>query len=74
MPLEFVRLMRMHTLTHNHKQAISLTAFGAPGADLPGIHTLRNVADADALLADAAKLKEAGGGKVWLCLFAGKMS
>lgn len=42
-------------------RAVSLADFGSPGATLPGIHTLRNLADADALLADLAATREAGG-------------
>lgn len=50
-------------LTPRPRQAVTLADFGAPGAGLPGIHTLRSVGDADALLADVAALKAAGGGQ-----------
>jgi monodehydroascorbate reductase (NADH) len=43
-----------------HLQAVRLTDFKAPGADLAGIQYLRNVADADALLAAVAAAKAAG--------------
>jgi uncharacterized membrane protein YgcG len=42
-------------------QPVTLADFGAPGADLPGVHVLRSVADADVLLGDLAKAKAAGG-------------
>lgn len=42
-------------------QPVYLTEFGVPGADLGGIHYLRNVVDAEGLVAAAAATKEAGG-------------
>jgi monodehydroascorbate reductase (NADH) len=42
-----------------------LSDFKAPGAELAGIHYLRNVADADALLA-AVEAAKAAGNKVGL--------
>lgn len=41
-------------------QAVRLSDFGTPGADLSGIYYLRNVADADAMLAGVQKAKAAG--------------
>jgi hypothetical protein len=46
-------------------QAMRLSDFKAPGADLAGICYLRNVADADALLA-AVEAAKAAGNKVRL--------
>jgi monodehydroascorbate reductase (NADH) len=46
-------------------QPVRLSDFKAPGADLTGIHYLRNVADADALLA-AVEAAKAAGNKVCL--------
>lgn len=40
---------------------IKLTEFNVPGADLPGLHYLRDVADADALLAAVEGAKARGG-------------
>ncbi|GLC35869.1 hypothetical protein PLESTB_000514300 [Pleodorina starrii] len=40
---------------------VKLTEFGVPGADLGGIHYLRDVRDADDLVAAMAAAKEAGG-------------
>lgn len=37
-----------------------LSDFKTPGADLPGVHYLRNVEDADALLAAIAAVKQGG--------------
>ncbi|GBF96507.1 hypothetical protein Rsub_09849 [Raphidocelis subcapitata] len=45
-------------------RALTLSDPGLPGGDLPGVHSLRSVGDADALLADVARLKGAGGGAV----------
>lgn len=42
-------------------QATRLSDFGTPGADLSGVHYLRNVADADSLLAGVETAKAAGG-------------
>ncbi|KAG2450649.1 hypothetical protein HYH02_004489 [Chlamydomonas schloesseri] len=42
-------------------RAVKLTEFGVPGADLSGIHYLRDVKDADALVAAVAATKEASG-------------
>lgn len=47
-------------------QPVKLSEFGVPGAELPGILYLRNVADADALVAAIKATKEAGG-KVGAC-------
>ena len=40
---------------------VNLSDFKTPGAELRGIHYLRNVKDADALIAAIAKTKESGG-------------
>jgi hypothetical protein len=42
-------------------QAVRLSDFGTPGADLSGVHYLRSVADADALLQGVTAAKAAGG-------------
>lgn len=40
---------------------MTLADFKTPGAELEGVHYLRNVQDADALIAAIKKCKEAGG-------------
>eukprot|EP00198_Chlamydomonas_reinhardtii_P011135 XP_001700472.1 monodehydroascorbate reductase [Chlamydomonas reinhardtii] len=42
-------------------RAVKLTEFGVPGADLSGIHYLRDVKDAESLVAAVAAAKEASG-------------
>ena len=42
-------------------QPVSLADFKTPGADLSGVYYLRNVQDADALLAAIKECKAAGG-------------
>jgi hypothetical protein len=42
-------------------QPVSLADFKTPGAELGGVNYLRNVQDADALLAAIKQCKEAGG-------------
>lgn len=42
-------------------QPVTLADFKTPGADLQGVHTLRNVQDADALLSAIQACKAAGG-------------
>jgi hypothetical protein len=50
-------------------QPIKLSDFGTPGAQLSGVQYLRNVADADQLLAGLATAKAGvGGGKVCVCM------
>ena len=41
-------------------QPVRLTDFNTPGADLPGVHYLRNVQDADSLIAAIAAVKQGG--------------
>jgi NADPH-dependent 2,4-dienoyl-CoA reductase/sulfur reductase-like enzyme len=52
---------------------IKLTEFSVPGADLPGLHYLRDVADADALLAavEGAKARGGRGGRGVLVVIVG---
>lgn len=58
-PISFDRLVAA-----TGARPVNLAAdFKTPGADLPGIHYLRNVADADALVAALAALKEQGTGQ-----------
>lgn len=45
-----------------------LSDFGTPGAELSGVHYLRKVADADALLQGVDAAKAAGGKVGWLVL------
>ncbi len=59
MPLNAPAHVRARTLTP--LQPVHLTEFGVPGADLGGIHYLRNVVDAEGLVAAAAAAKDAGG-------------
>jgi hypothetical protein len=47
----------------HEQQPVRLSEFGVPGADLAGIHYLRNIADADALLEAIAATKAAGKSK-----------
>ena len=44
-----------------HWQPISLADFKTPGADLKGIYYLRNVVDADRIIAALPEAKERGG-------------
>lgn len=51
-------------------QPVRLTDFKVPGAELEGLNYLRDIKDADALVASVKQIKETGG-KVQLVTFCG---